>query len=545
MACRAGISFAELVICRNSLVTRRNRCARHRLEKTEVLDDSITPLRSVRDLLSSILHWRPGAWLFGLLIVGALGRALVGGYLHTRAVVYIYDNGQRLTWRTHQTTVAAVLREVGIEPGLEDIVSPDTTATLHDGDVIRVLGARRATVIADGQVIQLQTHAESVENLLREANVQLAPQDWLTLNGAKAGLDTPLYSLGETSRSVSSRGRLAAPPPASTPIELVVHRAAALQVDDSGELRLIHTTHQTVGQALLAEGFVLYLGDETTPALDVPVAPGMTVTVRRSRPVEILADGQQIHTRSRAATVGEVLAQEGVTLVGLDYTVPSEDAPLPEGQPIRVVRVQRAFVVEQEPIPYETVWLPDPELDLDHQRLEQEGQEGVHRWRYSVIYEDGQEVARSLEDEWLARQPTNRAIAYGTKITIRDLETPEGTLQYWRRIRMLATSYTAATCGKTPDHPLYGITRLGWQMRHGIVAVDPNVVNLRSNVYVPGYGKGVAGDTGGAIKGRHIDLGYDEDNLVYWYSWVDVYVLTPLPPPDQIHYILPNWPLQP
>jgi 3D (Asp-Asp-Asp) domain-containing protein len=268
----------------------------------------------------------------------------------------------------------------------------------------------------------------------------------------------------------------------------------------------------------------------------------MEVVIRRSRPVKIASDGKLIRTRTQATTVGEVLAQEGVTLVGLDYTLPPEDAPLPEGEPIRVVRARRAFAVEQESIPYETVWLPDPELDLDHQRSEQEGQEGVHRWRYGVLYENGQEVVRNLEDEWIAREPTNKAIAYGTKITVRELETLDGTFEYWRRIKMLATSYTAATCGKTPDHPLYGITRLGWQMRHGIVAVDPSVISLRSKVYVPGYGEGVAGDTGGAIRGRHIDLGFDEDNLVYWYKWVDVYVLTPIPPLDQIRYVLPNWP---
>jgi 3D (Asp-Asp-Asp) domain-containing protein len=76
------------------------------------------------------------------------------------------------------------------------------------------------------------------------------------------------------------------------------------------------------------------------------------------------------------------------------------------------------------------------------------------------------------------------------------------------------------------------------QMRHGIVAVDPRVISLHSEVYVPGYGVGYAGDTGGAIKGRRIDLGYDDDNLVLWYKWVDVYVLTPVPSPDQINYIL-------
>jgi hypothetical protein len=61
-------------------------------------------------------------------------------------------------------------------------------------------------------------------------------------------------------------------------------------------------------------------------------------------------------------------------------------------------------------------------------------------------------------------------------------------------------------------------------------------------VYVPGYGPGVAGDTGGMVKGRHIDLGYDEDNLIPWYRWVDVYLLTPVPPEGEIRWVLPNWP---
>jgi len=76
-------------------------------------------------------------------------------------------------------------------------------------------------------------------------------------------------------------------------------------------------------------------------------------------------------------------------------------------------------------------------------------------------------------------------------------------------------------------------------MRHGIVAVDPRVINLRSEVYVPGYGVGLAGDTGGAIKGKRIDLGYDDDNLKLWYRWVDVYLLTPVPPASRIDYTLP------
>ena len=79
-------------------------------------------------------------------------------------------------------------------------------------------------------------------------------------------------------------------------------------------------------------------------------------------------------------------------------------------------------------------------------------------------------------------------------------------------------------------------------MRHGIVAVDPAVIRLGTDVYVPGYGQGYVGDTGSAIKGKRIDLGYDDDNLILWRQWVDVYLLAPVPPSYQIKWVLPNWP---
>jgi 3D (Asp-Asp-Asp) domain-containing protein len=140
---------------------------------------------------------------------------------------------------------------------------------------------------------------------------------------------------------------------------------------------------------------------------------------------------------------------------------------------------------------------------------------------------------------WIAKEPTTEVIAYGTKIVVREMETPDGPIRYWRKIRVLATSYTAATSGKSRDHPRYGLTYLGWKATKGIIAVDPRVISLRTKMYVPGYGLGTAADTGGAIKGRHIDLAYDEDSLVSWFKWVDVYLLEPVPPPEAIRWILP------
>ena len=65
----------------------------------------------------------------------------------------------------------------------------------------------------------------------------------------------------------------------------------------------------------------------------------------------------------------------------------------------------------------------------------------------------------------------------------------------------------------------------------GVIAVDPKVIKLRSQVYIPGYGKAVAGDTGGAIKGNIIDLGFEDARTAGWSArFVDIYLLQEPPP---------------
>jgi 3D (Asp-Asp-Asp) domain-containing protein len=61
----------------------------------------------------------------------------------------------------------------------------------------------------------------------------------------------------------------------------------------------------------------------------------------------------------------------------------------------------------------------------------------------------------------------------------------------------------SATC-----YILKGTTASGLPTGPGIVAVDPTVIPLGTRLYIPGYGKGIAADVGGGIKGRIIDLWY-------------------------------------
>jgi 3D (Asp-Asp-Asp) domain-containing protein len=64
-----------------------------------------------------------------------------------------------------------------------------------------------------------------------------------------------------------------------------------------------------------------------------------------------------------------------------------------------------------------------------------------------------------------------------------------------RRITVAATGYS-----------LTGTTATGVAVGYGIVAVDPSVIPLGTRMTVPGYGEGVAADTGGAVRGVRIDL---------------------------------------
>jgi 3D (Asp-Asp-Asp) domain-containing protein len=55
-------------------------------------------------------------------------------------------------------------------------------------------------------------------------------------------------------------------------------------------------------------------------------------------------------------------------------------------------------------------------------------------------------------------------------------------------------------------YSLPGRTATGIPVGWGVIAVDPAVIPLGTRVTVPGYGEGVAADTGGAVHGAMIDL---------------------------------------
>ena len=487
--------------------------------------------------------WQPRR-LVGWLLAGLAAGALAAGYAASAVPITLTVDGLPRTLRTHQTSVEGALREADIRLHPEDLVAPPLNTPLVAGSAIRIQLARPVTIEADGRNVELRTQCRRVADVLVEAGIRVKPSDEVLVDGQAWDLnaDLPQAALSQATRRGPGLSSPVPAPSAPAPVRIVLRRSTPVILTDGGVPATFYTTQPTVGEALLEQDIFLYIGDRVTPSLGSRVLPGMRVYIERSLPVTIGADGHKLRTRSQRSTVGDALAQEGIALVGRDYSLPPPDTPLDADMDIRVVRVSEALKIEQETIPFETNWVPTSTMAIDTQKMEQAGSEGLTKRRTRTVFEDGRPITQTLEDEWIDHPPSTKIIAYGTKVTIQKLETPDGVVEYWRHFRVLATSYSAATSGKTKDDPYYGITRTGMKARYGIIAVDPKVIALRSEVYVPGYGKAIAGDTGGSILGRHIDLGFDEDAPPLWYRWVDVYLLTPKPPTSQIRYVLPNWP---
>ncbi|MFO7631661.1 MAG: ubiquitin-like domain-containing protein [Caldilinea sp.] len=457
-------------------------------------------------------------------------------YALTAKPVYISVDGIQETVYTHRASVDALLLDIGLQPTVHDRITPPAENAIERDMVLVVERALPIRFLADGRDFMAYSWGETPRQVLSDAGILIDTHDEVLVNGQSWGADKPLpRSIVEQQAATYNRG-FAWDAVRTEPIQLRVRRAVPLVVHEGAARYTIDTTAQTIGEALRKSDVILYLGDRVQPSLGSAVTANLHVYIQRSVPVSLQVDGRLVKTRTQGETVADALSDLGIVLTGQDRIEPALDTKLYNNLKIAVTRVSEDVVVEEEIAPFETVFVPDPNLPIDTQEMLASGAEGITRTRYRIRYEDAEPVSRVLEDTWLAQEPSDRRIAYGQKIEPRAETMADGTvITYWRKIRMLATSYSAASAGGNR-------TRTGDIVREGIVAVDPRLIPLRSQVYVPGYGIGDALDTGGGIISRRIDLAYETSSYVSVRRWVDVYLLWPPPSSSSITWVVPNYP---
>jgi len=369
-------------------------------------------------------------------------------------------------------------------------------------------------ILDNGQMRTLVTNEQLPVSMLVQAGVILGPADRLFLNGHEIQPDQPL--------------------PASRSYTLQIHRAVTLTING----KTIHTPALTVGEALSDVGNSLYAGDQLDPPAETQVTSGMKITYLPSQEFTVTLDNRQISIRSAAQTVENVLAAAGTPLLDLDISQPVGNDSVPQDGLIRIVRVAEAIVLSQKSIPYTSQTIDSPDIALGQQVILKPGQTGLSVSRTRIRYEDGQVVKRIQDIESVVRPPQPRVIAAGTKLVI-NTETINGvTFQYWRSMKMYATSYSPCRSG-VPGQCFNG-TKSGLPLQKGVIAVDPSTYGylVGQKVFISGYGYAVVGDIGGGYiiekelgvpRELWIDLGYADSNYQEAPGWVTVYFLVPAP----------------
>jgi resuscitation-promoting factor RpfB len=364
-------------------------------------------------------------------------------------------------------------------------------------------------ILADGQYQQIDSAELTAGEILEKAGISLNPGDRIYLDGLEVQRTTPLEP--------------------SKPHSLQIVRAHRIRLQTGSKTTTLFSSATTLGQALSEAGIRWQAGDRLDPGAETPLNGDLQVSLSIARELTIRYAGGETKIFSAAPTVGEALAQNGFALQGLDYCQPAAGEPPPDNGIIQVVRVREQVQTEEQPIPYTATTQPSDQLALDERKIIQAGQPGVKARSYRIRIEDGKQVSRTLEGEWLARQPQTQVTGVGTKVVVKSLNTPYGTIQYYRTVSMYATSYSP--CRIYKDRCSYN-TASGATLQKGVVALTRAMYNMfqGARLYIPGYGIASVQDIGAGIPGQYwIDLGYSESDFVNWHQNVTVYFLTPVP----------------
>ncbi len=423
-------------------------------------------------------------------------------------------DGQSRLLRAFAWTVADGLRAAQVSVQEGDLLEPPAGQWLSRGSTIRIQRAFQVSILADGKLVSVLTTERLPVKILALAGIALAPGDVLLAGGETISPQDPLPTQATGNPATS----------------LQIIRAIHFTLQGAGQPKELASTAATTAQALWEAGIRLNEADQVTPGLSLPLKPDLLIAIQPARLVTIHVQGLTVTRLTAADTVGEALVEAGVSLEGLDYSQPPETAPLPDDGAIRVVRVREETILEQSPLAYQSVVQAVDTLELDTQKIVQAGVKGLLAKRIRLRYEDGKEVSRTVEDQWVARPPQNQVTGYGTLIVKRTLDTPDGPITYWRALSMWATSYHPSETGSNE-------TASGMLVRKGVVAVDKRYIPFHTQMYIPGYGMAVAGDTGGGVIGRMVDLGYPDADYIEWHQYVTVYFLWP--PPENIVWVFP------
>jgi 3D (Asp-Asp-Asp) domain-containing protein/uncharacterized protein YabE (DUF348 family) len=318
-------------------------------------------------------------------------------------------------------------------------------------------------------------------------------------------------------------------------------RDIRVKVYVNGEGPVYYETRKiTVGEILDEIGVSLSDGCVVEPALEAVAEHDGKIDVQIPIKLNFIIDGakEPVEYMTLPMSVHGAVTMYGKCVGGgfiYDTSIGLKGAEdgMTIGLTSKIVKEEAVY----EEIPYGTIRKETGDLFAGEERIAQRGVNGRGKKLVSVEITGGVETDRD-ETEWvLEASPVQEIIEFGTKERAPEPAVPPAwggqtdvsSLKYTKMMDMAATAYTAdyASTGKRPGDKYFGICATGMKAQLGVIAVDPRVIPLYTKMYVESYGYAVAGDTGGAIKGRIVDLYFDSPDEVsrFGRQRVNVYIL--------------------
>ncbi|GGW00276.1 hypothetical protein GCM10010230_27990 [Streptomyces narbonensis] len=197
--------------------------------------------------------------------------------------------------------------------------------------------------------------------------------------------------------------------------EVVVRYGRPISLTLDGQRHTIWTTARTVEGALRQLG-VRAEGAFLSVSRAAPITrQGLALDVRTERTVTFLADGRERVVRTNSATIGEALAEAGITLSGQDTASVAAGSFPRDGQTVTVLRITGSRQVREETIPYAVEKVRDPDLFAGNEVVERQGVTGVRRVTYSLRTVNGVRQKPRRTGEEIVREPVSRKVRIGTK----------------------------------------------------------------------------------------------------------------------------------
>lgn len=272
------------------------------------------------------------------------------------------------------------------------------------------------------------------------------------------------------------------------------------------------TKAKTVAEVLAEEGIVVGEHDLIWPEIDAEITEGLTILYKQAIPVTVKI-GQQTDQLlwTTSQSVMGALREAGYVYNDHDIVTPDVTQSINKDQRIEVTKVSYGLVQKSRELKYDTVRIADDSLVKGTEKVINHGEPGEEVHTYVATYYNGKVVELDHVGTEVVEEPEEQIVHYGTLEPVSVGGYTFIPKKVLKNVKLTAYSLHELHGGKGPDHPLYGITRSGARVQEDhTIAVDPKLIPLGWWVYIDGYGLYKAEDTGGAIKGKIIDI-YIED----------------------------------